>query len=329
MLYPLKFKPIYKSPIWGGQNISKLPERKNVPDLCGESWEISAVEDNVSVVSNGFLKGNSLTELIEIYMSDLLGEDVYNTFGLVFPLLVKIIDTNDYLSVQVHPNDEYAYEKHKSFGKTEMWYVINAEKDASIINGFLSETSSEMVSEAAEKGSLGNLLRSISAETGDVHFIPSGRVHAIGKGVMLAEIQQNSDITYRLFDWNRLDNNGKSRQLHINEAVEVLDYSNNFTFTQAKSEINKAVQIAQCDYFTTNLIEVNGFAEREYISIDTFKILLCTNGNCKIKTENCEDTILNTGETVLIPACIEHIIIESTNNCTLLETYMENINNAD
>ncbi len=323
MLYPLKFIPVYKTPIWGGKRISGFPGRKNVPAGCGESWEISTVENNVSVVANGFLKGNTLEEVIEVYMADLLGEKVYEEFGLHFPLLVKIIDAADDLSVQVHPGDEYALQFHQSSGKTEMWYVMQAEKGAAIINGFSRETTSEEVQTLINEEKLPEVLNKIPAKAGDVHFIPSGRVHAIGRGVMLAEIQQASDITYRLYDWGRKDEKGNGRQLHIDNALDVLDFSADHSFRRPVTISNESVNIAKCDYFTTNILSIEKSVTRNYLLCDSFVILLCTSGKCSIHSSDNSETKLNTGETVLIPASVEVIEISSEKGCKLIECYIE------
>lgn len=322
MLYPLKFNPVYKTPVWGGNRISRLPGRTNVPEKCGESWEISTIENNVSVVSNGFLKGNTLEEVIEIYMGDILGEKVYEEFGIHFPLLVKFIDASDDLSVQVHPGDEYAFNHHNSLGKTEMWYVMQSEKDSSIINGFSKNTSSEEVKNLINDEKLPSILRNIPANKGDVHFIPSGRVHAIGKGVLLTEIQQASDITYRLYDWGRKDSDGKGRPLHIDQALEVLDFSEKAEYRNSDPEINKPSNLVSCDYFTSNIIKIDGSFTRIYLPYDSFVVLICTSGNCRLTVENLPDTDLNEGETVLIPAIIESILFTSEKGCNIIECYL-------
>ena len=323
MLYPLKFKPIYKSPLWGGSRIAELPGRKGVPETCGESWEISTVENNISVVSEGALKGNSLEELIEIYMGELVGEKIYSEFGLHFPLLVKIIDANSDLSVQVHPDDEYAYNNHHSIGKTEMWYVMQAGENSTIINGFNKETTGEEVQDFINREKLPEILNTIPARAGDIHFIPSGRVHAIGSGVMLAEIQQSSDITYRLYDWGRKDEKGQGRELHIPQALDVLDFSSEYSFHHPVTETNRTVCIAQCDYFTANIIDVKEKLICDYSDLDSFVIIMNTSGKCSIKSPESDYTVLQTGETVLIPAGFDEIEIVTDSFCTLLECYIE------
>ncbi|PKP19888.1 MAG: mannose-6-phosphate isomerase [Bacteroidetes bacterium HGW-Bacteroidetes-21] len=323
MLYPLKFKPIYKQVIWGGKNISALPNRKSVPAQCGESWEISGLEKSESVVANGFLKGNSLSEIIEIYMGDIVGEQNFLDFGTYFPLLIKIIDTEDVLSVQVHPDDETAFEKHNSAGKTEMWYIIKADSQSDIINGFNKVTNNEEVREKIQQGTLTEILHHVPAVAGDTFFIPSGRVHAIGKGIMLAEIQQASDITYRLFDWNRKDAEGKGRELHIEDALEVLDYSDRADHYKRNPLPDMSYPLVNCDYFTVNKMELKVEVQKDYNTIDSFIVLLCTQGECVIKTPENEDAPLTFGETILIPACLELVSIEPKDgSCQLLEIYL-------
>ena len=220
-LYPLKFKPIYKQVIWGGSRLHDYLGKPAVPEKTGESWEISGVSGDVSVVAEGFLKGNTLEELIEVYMGDLVGDMVYDAFGTEFPILVKFIDANDNLSVQVHPDDEYAAEYHGKKGKTEMWYIVHAEKDASLISGFNRDVDEKKFMDHLKGGKLAEILNTVAVEKGDVFFLPAKRVHAIGSGIVLAEIQQTSDLTYRIYDWERVGADGKPRELHLDHALEV------------------------------------------------------------------------------------------------------------
>ncbi|MBQ9471116.1 MAG: class I mannose-6-phosphate isomerase, partial [Bacteroidales bacterium] len=225
MLYPLKFTPIIKERPWGGHRLAEQLGKPNPQgiDRCGESWEIADMGNTQSVVANGFLAGNTLHELAEVYMGDLLGDRVFERYGTNFPLLVKLIDAHDDLSIQVHPDDATARKLHGSPGKTEMWYVMQAEADASLISGFNRELSRSELRQHIAQGTLPQVLHREAVAPGDALFIPAGRVHAIGRGVLLAEIQQAADITYRLFDYNRPDQHGQLRQLHIEQALEVLD----------------------------------------------------------------------------------------------------------
>jgi len=225
-LYPLKFQPIYKEKIWGGNKIVKRFGRKNTSsEKIGESWELSAVEGDDSIVTNGYLEGNSLSELVEIYMGDIVGDKVYEKFGDEFPLLIKFIEANDKLSLQVHPNDEVAIERHHSYGKTEMWFVLDNEPDAELIYGFRAKTSKEEFRKALETNTFEKLLNIEKTQAEDVFYIPAGKLHALGRGLLVVEIQQTSDVTYRVSDWGRTDQNGKERELHIDLALDVIDYS--------------------------------------------------------------------------------------------------------
>ncbi|MDD2286153.1 MAG: class I mannose-6-phosphate isomerase, partial [Paludibacter sp.] len=257
-LYPLKFTPILKDKIWGGSTLKKLFNKPSETDKLGESWELSGYNGDISVASNGFLAGKSLGELIENYKGDLVGSQVYDRFGRTFPLLFKLIDANDNLSIQVHPGDEVALERHNSFGKTEMWYVIDAEPEGELIIGFKKDCTKEAYLKALEDGNLGDLLQCVKVAKGDVLFIPAGLVHAIGKGVVLAEIQQTSDITYRIYDYNRLDENGKERDLHTEDVLDVIDFTaSSDPKTPYTRSINELATLVSCEYFTTNIIRFN------------------------------------------------------------------------
>ena len=224
MLYPLKFQPILKDKIWGGTKLKTIFGKPAQTDKLGESWELSGYEGDESVVENGFLAGNNLTELIEIYMGELIGDKVYEQFGMSFPLLFKLIDANENLSIQVHPGDEVAAERHGSFGKTEMWYVVDADPGAELIIGFTKDCTRDEYVDALENDQVEELLQNVPVKKGDVFFIPAGLVHAIGKGVVVAEIQQSSDITYRIYDYKRVDDHGNERDLHTAEALDVIDF---------------------------------------------------------------------------------------------------------
>src|SRR5690554_6726372 len=305
-LYPLKFKPFYLEKIWGGNRIRTILGKDfgDAPN-CGESWELSAVEGYISEVSNGYLAGNSITELIEIYMGDLVGEQVYQKFGIEFPLLLKFIDTNEDLSIQVHPGNKLAKERHNAYGKTEMWYVIHAEEGALINSGFNQSVSKEQYLEQLENNTLTNLLHYDVVYPGDVFFIPAGRVHAIGKGVMLAEIQQTSDITYRIYDYNRKDAQGNTRELHNDLAIDAIDfnYLKNYK-TKYEVEKNASSEIVSCEFFTTNILEFSRTLEKDYYPLDSFVVYMNLDGRFKIKYNEGE-VIIEQGETVLIPASLE------------------------
>jgi len=321
-LYPLKFQPILKDKIWGGTKLKKLFGKTAETDKLGESWELSGYEGDESVVVNGFLAGNNLTELIEIYMGELVGDKIFDTYGLNFPLLFKLIDANQNLSIQVHPGDEVAAERHNSFGKTEMWYVLDAEKDGKLIVGFTQDCSKEEYLNALETDNVETLLQKVPVSKGDVFFIPAGLVHAIGKGVVVAEIQQSSDITYRIYDYKRTDDNGNERELHTEFALDVI----NFTATKNpktiyKTQLNEIASLVECEYFTTNRLCFNEPLTRNYGTLDTFVVYMCIDGNLIIECNN-EKTIVNKGETVLIPASISEVGLIPEYQATLLEVYI-------
>jgi len=323
-LYPLKFKPQFKEKIWGGQHLKEylnksLPENKKI----GESWEISGIQDNISVIENGYLQGNNLQELIEIYMGDILGDRIYKQFGIEFPLLIKFIDANDILSIQVHPDDELARKRHNAFGKTEMWYIIEAEKDAELISGFSKKIDKETYLKQLESNRLPDILNYEKVQKGNVFFIPSGRVHAIGKGIVLAEIQQTSDVTYRIFDWNRKDDQGNYRELHTDLALDAIDFNvyDNYK-TPYKIKPNKDSKILNCKYFNTNIIQFDETIEKDYNQLDSFVIYICLDGKFEIIYNETEKIHIEKGETILIPAVFEHLVLNPVVQSKLLEVYI-------
>lgn len=324
-LYPLKFKPVFLEKIWGGNRL-KTTLNKDYGALpnCGESWEISGVEGKISVVENGFLAGNNLQELIEIYMGDLVGDKIYKKFGVEFPLLVKFIDAAQDLSVQVHPNDEISKKRHNAYGKTEMWYVVDSEKGGLINAGFNQKVSREKLIEYMENRKLSSLLLYEEAFPGDVFFIPAGRVHAIGKGVLVAEIQQTSDITYRIFDYNRKDENGNERELHTDLALDVINYDYKDTYKTAyKNEINKSSELVSCDYFTTNLLEFDKELDKDFFQLDSFIIYINLGGEFEIEFEEGTELVMK-GETVLVPASLESFRLKPlTKEVKALEVFIK------
>lgn len=323
-LYPLKFRIKYKEKIWGGQKINNILGKNFEPlPNCGETWEISGVENEVSVICNGFLEENELNELIEIYMEDLVGSKVYEKFGNQFPLLIKFIDANDTLSIQVHPDDQLAAKRHNCSGKTEMWYVLQADKDAQIITGLNTAINKAIFLNHLQSSTLSDLLNIETAKAGDVYFIPAGRIHAIGKGVLLAEIQQTSDITYRIYDWDRTDSNGNKRELHTEQALDAIDFNIYPDYkTNYPNEINKATNLVSCPYFTTNIIHFNQAIYRDYEPIDSFVIYMVIDGKFDIaynqKTERCTK-----GECILIPAELKNIELRPLSESKILEVYIE------
>ena len=318
--YPIKFTPILKEKIWGGEKLKKVLKKNSISNNVGESWELSGVDGDVSVVSNGSLKGTLLTNLIENNKEALVGKAVYEKFGNTFPLLFKFIDANDDLSIQLHPNDALAKERHNSFGKTEMWYVVDADKQSKLYVGFDKEYTKDQYLSKFNNGEILEMVNAVEVEKGAVFFIETGTVHAIGKGVLIAEIQQTSDLTYRIFDWNRTDDNGVSRELHTDLALEAFDFSKtqieNISY-QNKS--NQTEKLVSCPYFTTNKLNVEGSFKKDLSKIDSFVVYMCVEGSGEIVIgENKEQFIK--GETILIPAIVDSIGIKG--EAELLEVYI-------
>lgn len=322
MLYPLKFKPIYKERIWGGRKI-ETAFGKTLPagEKIGESWELSGVDGDVSVVANGQLKGNNLQELTEIYMGDLVGDKVFEQYGEEFPLLIKLIDADDNLSIQVHPDDKLAAERHNSFGKTEMWYVVGHEAGAELYLGFNQAVDRAKYLEYLNVGRLAELLTAYKVEDGDSFFIPAGTIHAIGKGLLIAEIQQTSDITYRVFDWNRVDpKTGQGRELHTELALDAIEYKSRSDYkTVAAPKVNAPVTLEKCPYFQTNSLIVDGEAVRDYAALDSFVIYICLDGSLELAYDGGVETVAK-GETVLVPAELTEITLRGKGK--VLEVYI-------
>ncbi|EGK03023.1 MULTISPECIES: type I phosphomannose isomerase catalytic subunit [Dysgonomonas] len=322
-LYPLKFKPILKSIIWGGDEICKFKGVTPEQDGIGESWEISSVKGNVSVVANGELENKDLSEIIDTYKAQLVGKKNFETFGNTFPLLIKFIDARDNLSIQVHPDDELAKKRHDSFGKTEMWYVINATPSAFLYSGFEKQMTPESYVKSIEDNTFVDSLAKHDVKAGDVFFLPAGRVHAIGAGTFIAEIQQTSNITYRIYDYNRKDANGNGRELHTELAKDAIDFKlyDNYKNSYTRAE-NQPVRLESCRYFTTNLLEVTKDITRDYSDIDSFVAYICMGGACSIKDDKGNDLSVKQGETILIPADTKSVAISPEGNVLLLETYV-------
>jgi mannose-6-phosphate isomerase len=322
-LYPLKFKPIIKDKIWGGARLKTRLSKSCKTNKAGESWEISGFPGNISRVRNGFLAGNSLEELIEVYMGDLIGDGVFEKFGTLFPLLIKFIDANDALSVQVHPDDKLALKQFGSFGKTEMWYVIDAEKDAELIVGFNQPVNPEKYQQHVHDKTLLNLLNKEKVQAGDVFFLPAGRIHAIGAGILLAEIQQTSDATLRIYDYDRLDDLGKPRELHTEKALEAIDFK---LYTDLKTSYKQIPdqpnQLVACNYFNVNYMFLNKEVERDYNNLDSFVIYMCISGNFSIHYYNHKIEAVKTGETILLPAEIKNVKLLPDETAKILEIYI-------
>lgn len=298
--------------------------KENASDKCGESWEISGLEGDVSVVSEGFLKGNNLQELVEIYMGDMVGDKVYEKFGVEFPLLVKFIDASETLSIQVHPDDDLAKKRHNAYGKTEMWYIMEAPEKANLITGFNREVNKQNYLEYFNSGRITEILNYESVGIGDVFFMPAGRIHAICAGILLAEIHQTSDITYRIYDWDKLNEEGEPRELHTDLAMDAIDFKtyNNYR-TNYRDELNKSVEVVDCNYFTTNIIHFNQPVIKDYSFVDSFRIYLCAEGLVKITCDNQTYTSMKKGDVVLMPASIKQSEIMPLKESFLLEVYVK------
>ncbi len=301
-MYPLVFEPILKERIWGGNKLKSVLNKKSVNETTGESWELSAVSGDVSVVGNGFYKGMSLTSLLEQFPEEILGKEVYKRFGSEFPLLFKFLDAKEDLSIQVHPNDELAKQRHNSFGKTEMWYVMQADENAKLIIGFKNDSSKEEYLSHLENKKLVSILDEIPVKKGDVFFLETGTVHAIGAGTLIAEIQQTSDITYRLYDFERKDANGNLRELHVDLALDAINYKKTNARKEYSLKSNESVSIVDCPYFTTNVIVLEGEINKGN-SGDSFLVYMCTEGSFSVNI-NEENFDFKKGDTVLIPASI-------------------------
>lgn len=321
-IYPLKFEPILKSVIWGGDEITRFKDIEPIRDGIGESWEISQVKDHVSVVANGPLKGKTLTEIIRTYGSGLLGKHIAERFGDKFPLLIKFIDAHDNLSIQVHPNEELALRRHHSFGKTEMWYVISAKEDAGLYSGFSRQITPDEYVERVKNDTFMEVLQFHPVKSGDVFFLPAGRVHAIGKGIFIAEIQQTSDITYRIYDYNRRDAQGNPRELHTELAKDAIDYTVYADYkTHYTAVENEAVQLVKSNYFTTDLLEADRPVIRAIAEKDSFVIYMCMNGKGELRDSDGGSTPIKKGDTVLVPASIKEVEIVPDRQIELLECY--------
>ena len=317
----MKFMPLYKNKVWGGNKIKSLGFDYDPLPNCGELWALSAVKDNESVIANGFLEGNTLNDALEIYMGELIGEKNYQHFGNDFPLLIKIIDSNDRLSIQVHPDNALARKRGMENGKTEMWYIIEAEKGAEIVDGFEQQVTREEYQKFLELGHVEDILHIEHPQNGDVFFIPAGRIHSIGTGCMVAEIQETSDVTYRIFDFNRRDKDGHLRELHTREAAQAIDYRVQPDYrTLYDLEENEPQQVISCPFFTTAVYDLTEPMVLDYSELDSFVILIGVKGEGRVTASDGETMTLRAGETILLPATTDEVKIEGT--VRLLETYV-------
>lgn len=326
VLYPLKFAPAYFEKIWGGQHVKTILHQ-DFGDLmnCGEMWLLSGLEGQNSIVCNGDFAGDELNDLIETFMGDLVGEDVFNKYGERFPLLIKIIDPLDNLSIQVHPDDELAQKIGLYNGKTEMWYVMNAEKGAKLVSGFNRDVTPKEFEEAVANKSVEGMLNYVDVHNDDAFFIPARKIHALGAGCMVAEIQQTSDTSYRVYDWDRIDRFGMKRELHIDEALATINFKKEDSgkVSYDKKTKNATVSLVKCPYFTTNLIKLDTKSAlvKDYSELDSFVILMCTEGSFILSYEDGTETV-RMGECILIPNVINKVEIISDGECKLLEVYI-------
>lgn len=322
-LYPLKFDTIFKEKIWGGTKIKDVLNKDFSPlKNCGETWEISGVSGNLSKVAEGNLAGKTLPELIEEYKSDLVGSKVYEQYGNEFPLLVKFIDAAQDLSIQVHPDDKLAKARHNSLGKSEMWYIFQADKGAKLISGFNKDTNKEEYLAHLNSGKLTELLNKEHIVSGDCFYLPAGRVHTIGKGILLTEIQQSSDVTYRIYDFDRTDDEGNKRELHTEAALDALDYAHHSDYkTSYQSCLNEAIPLVKSQYFQTNLLDFTTGIIREHYDKDSFVIYTCLEGEAKISTQG-HNTSICMGNAVLVPRKFPEVHIKAKSGFKMLETFM-------
>lgn len=320
----IRFKPIFKEKIWGGSKIkSNLGFDVGDMEKCGEMWALSGVEGNESVVSSGAFEGNNLNELVEVYMGELVGDKIFNEYGNEFPILVKFIDANDKLSIQVHPDDVLAMKRGESRGKTEMWYIMDADKDAQLISGFKRQTTPQEYQDLLEEKKLEEILNFEDVKKDDVFYMPSGRIHAILPGIMLAEIQQTSDTTYRIYDWDRLDDKGNSRDLHIEEAMDAIDFKVYKDYkTKYHPTKNETVNLIDEKYFTTAVLDIDRPIEKNLEELDSFVIYVVTEGTLLMQA-NEQKEVLKKGDVVLLPAILRSLQIIPEPSCKLLEVYIK------
>ncbi len=319
--YPIKFNPILKERIWGGEKLIHTFKKQSNKTNIGESWEISDVKGAVSVVANGSFEGKSLKDLVTTYKGDFVGNKVYEQFGENFPILIKFIDAKTPLSIQVHPSNELAKERHNSFGKNEMWYVMDVDKDAELIVGFNQNVDEKKYVAALENGKILDILNSEKVKKGDTFYIPAGRVHAIGAGTVLAEIQQTSDVTYRIYDYERTDASGNQRELHTDLALAAIDYNlYNSYKTDYQIKENKSSKLVHSPYFKTAIIQLTSTLNKDYSALDSFVIFMCVEGSFSLYC-NEEFVEIAKGETTLLPATADIVQLKAK-NATILEVYL-------
>ena len=316
----IKFRPILKQVLWGGNKIIPFKQLDADMEQVGESWEVSGVKDNESIVANGQYEGMKLNDLVALLKGDLVGKENYERFGNEFPLLIKFIDASKQLSIQVHPNDEQAKAKGLKRGKTEMWYIMESAPDATLLSGLKRTITPEEYKAMVENDTITDALCEYRVGEGDVFYLPAGRIHSIGAGTFLAEIQETSDVTYRIYDFKRKDKDGNYRQLHTEAAAECIDYSvENDYRTKYEARKNEGVELAQCPHFTTSVYDLDEPMLLDYSELDSFVVLIALSGECTLSTGDAE-TQLRAGETVLLPATTQTLSVSGT--VKFLETFV-------
>ena len=318
---PLKFKPILKQTIWGGDKIVPFKHLESDMKQVGESWELSGVKGNVSTVDGGEFDGQSLNDLVIRFKDKLVGRENYMRFGDEFPLLIKFIDARKDLSIQVHPTDEIAKRQGKDRGKTEMWYIMKSDDNASLRAGLKQKITSEEYKAMVENDTICDAIAEYKVKEGDCFFLPAGRIHSIGTGCFLAEIQQTSDVTYRIYDFKRQDANGNYRELHTELAAESINYEVQDDYqTRYDAKQNEGVALVECPYFTTAVYDLTEPMTLDYSELDSFVILIGVGGEGSIIDEDGDEHKFAAGETVLIPATAQHVTV--TGNVKFLETFV-------
>lgn len=330
-LYPFLFEPNLHSVVWGGSQLRPYKGLEPTDEPIGESWEVSAVPSSTSIISNGEYKGKDLISLINEQPEAILGKKVNEKYSGKLPLLVKFIDAKRDLSIQVHPNDEMAMHEHGKMGKTEMWYVIKADKGAHLYAGFKEELTPQEYQQRIADGSITEVLADHQVKAGDVFYLPSGRIHAICGGVMLAEVQQSSDVTYRIYDYKRPGMDGKLRELHTELAAKALDYhvEDNYR-TEYKDVTNKALHIIGTPFFDVRVMEVSKPFHRDLKKYDSFIITMCIEGDCLILVRSTgEKILLKQGNSTLIPAAIaDYDIIPQQGTTRILDAFIDNMDRS-
>ena len=317
-LYPLQFHPIFKERLWGGEKLQSLLHKPITSNQTGESWELSTVEGNVSTIANGAFAGQLITSVLAEFPNEILGTAVYERFGNQFPLLFKYLDAKEDLSVQVHPNDVLAKQRHNSFGKTEMWYVVQANADARLIVGFREELNQATYLAHLKNKTLLTTLNEIKVQQGDVFLIETGTVHAIGAGIVVAEIQQTSDITYRLYDFDRVDSDGNLRELHVDLALDAINYNTVSSQKHYQKNSNQSNPVVDCPYFTTQFIPLEGEIEVQKTGA-TFTVYMCVEGSFELELAG-QNYLYSKGDTVLIPAALTSF--QLSGKASILEIYI-------